>query len=463
VNYSISFLEPQYEHLLSIIFAQAGVEGAAYVLCGRSRTDDEERLLAREVIPVREEHYLKRTDLRLSICSDSYVPVAKKARELKQSILFVHSHPEGIHEFSPQDDEEEPRLMQFFSRQAPEGSHGAVVISAPESVRARISRAGDRQTVFRVRVIGRRFQFFDAVKDGEVSIPDFFDRQVRAFGPDIQRLLSRLHIGIVGAGGTGSSVFEQLVRLGVGKVSVFDHDILDDSNVNRVYGSGSGDAGRLKVEIAYDSSQRMGLGTKVLRFPKGISFEQSAKALRDCDAIFCCTDKQAPRGILTQLSLRYFIPMFDMGAKIESEGGVIKGIFGRVTTFFPGEACLFCRGRINPETIRLEGLKPEERRALAREGYAPELETNAPAVIMFTTAVATQAVSEFLHRLTGFMGQARQTTEVLFGFHETTLGKNREKPGEQCICAQTKLWGRGDTRIFLDLTWPSETPHHPPT
>ena len=148
--------------------------------------------------------------------------------------------------------------------------------------------------------------------------------------------------------------------------------------------------------------------------------------------------------------------MFDMGARIKSEGGVLEGIYGRVTTFFPGEACLFCRRRITADGIRLEGLKREERIALAKEGYAPELETNAPAVIPFTTSVATQAVCEFLHRLTGFMGEERQTTEILFFFHETSQGRNRQPADPNCLCSETKLWGRGDSKHFLDLSWPSE-------
>lgn len=462
MNYSITFLEQDFERLLSIIFAKPGLEGAAYVLCGISRTDAEERLLAREIIPVRDEDYEGRTNLRLSIRSDSYVAAAKKARESNQSILFVHSHPDGICEFSSQDNEQEPRLMDFFYRRAPEGTHGAVVISGPETITARITRNGHAISVSRVRIIGRRFRFFDGDDCMGEPIPEFFDRQIQAFGPDVQRLLGRVHVGVVGAGGTGSPTFEQLVRLGAGRISVFDHDMFDPTNVNRVYGSRLSDAGRAKVDIAYDSSERIGLGTTIFRFPKGISFEESAKALRACDIVFSCTDKQAPRAILTQLSLRYLIPVIDMGAKIESDGGMIKGVFGRVTTFFPGEACLFCRGRIDAETIRLEGLKSDERAALVREGYAPELDTNAPAVIMFTTAVATHGISEFLHRLTGFMGAARQTTEVLFSFHETIVRKNREKPHEQCLCSQVKLWGRGDSKSFLDLTWPSEDRYHPP-
>jgi hypothetical protein len=145
-----------------------------------------------------------------------------------------------------------------------------------------------------------------------------------------------------------------------------------------------------------------------------------------------------------------------MGTVIKSKEGLIDGIFGRVTTFFPGESCLFCRGRISPEAIRLEGLRTKEREALVREGYAPELETNSPAVIMFTTAVAAQSVSELLHRLTGFMGEERRSTEVLFRFYETSIRTNREKRDGKCVCSRTELWGKGDSRRFLDLTWQPE-------
>ena len=42
--------------------------------------------------------------------------------------------------------------------------------------------------------------------------PDQFDRNIRAFGGEIQRVLGDLHIAVVGCGGTGSAVTEQLVR-----------------------------------------------------------------------------------------------------------------------------------------------------------------------------------------------------------------------------------------------------------
>jgi molybdopterin/thiamine biosynthesis adenylyltransferase len=304
----------------------------------------------------------------------------------------------------------------------------------------------------RVRVIGRRFRFFDHTAERD-ELPEFFDRQVRAFGPDIQRLLGRLHVGVVGAGGTGSAVIEQLTRLGVGELSVFDGDTFDATNVNRVYGSSTDDADQPKAEIARDLVDEIGLGTIVHAFGAHITDLETARRLRDCDVVFGCTDRHAPRGLLVQLALRYLIPVFDMGVKIDSEDGAIRGVFGRVTTLIPGEACLFCRGRISPDVIRLEALSPEERRALADENYAPEIDTPAPAVIPFTTAVSAQAVSEFLHRLTGFMGEDRVSSEVLLFLAESRVRTNRPSPEAECLCTQRNLWGIGDTKRFLGASW----------
>ena len=460
MRYSLTVLERDWEALTRSIFGYAGLEGAAYLLCGESVTAGETRLLVRDVIPVRDEHYhIRRRDL-LSIVSDSYVPIAKRASERKESIVFVHSHPESIATFSSQDNDEDPKLLKFFAKQAPGGHHGTMVISRaddPPVWDGRMWRRDSWVSLRQLRIIGRRFRFSHSHSAGHhEEIPVFFDRQVKAFGPEIQHLLQNLHIGVVGAGGTGSAVIEQLTRLGLGTLSVFEFDDFEGSNVNRVYGSSVKDDGMPKIAIARRNIEHIGLGTKVRVFPKGICGELAAKELRDCDIVFGCTDKHGPRGILVQLALRYIIPLFDVGVKIESNQGIIQGVYSRVTTFFPGEACLFCRGRISPETIALETLSSAEQAALVKEGYADELDTESPAVIMFTTAAATQAICELLHRLTGFMGSDRQSTEVLLRVHSTQLGRNREQSKAECVCSERKLWGRGDTRRFLDLSWPGQ-------
>lgn len=452
--YTLTMLEGHHDELERAIFSLPGLEGAAYLLCRHSVTDDETRLLVREVIPVADHHYLRREPNRLSIDSASYAAVAKRAFAIGLSIIFVHGHPLGPPDFSDQDDREEPKLMEFLSARCSNTTHGSLVMTPASLGKGRVWAEGEWITMARLRVIGRRFRFLDSYSD-QTPIPDFYDRQVRAFGPDIQRLLRRLHIGVVGVSGTGSPVVEELTRLGVGTISEFDRDIFEDSNVTRVYGSKVGDEGKNKAELSAAHVKQIGTGTVVRAYPQHITVEQAAKRLRECDLVFGCTDKQAPRGILVQLALRYYIPVFDLGVKIDAQDEIIRGVVGRVTTLMPGEACLFCRERISAEMIRLEALSPEEWQLLADENYAPQLETENPAVIPFTTAVAAQAVSEFLHRLTGFMGEERRSSEVLMFFHESTVRTNRTPSKPDCLCAQKDVWGRGDERDFLGLLWPT--------
>lgn len=452
MRYTMTMTEADHDRLIEAVGSVPDCEGAAYLLCGRSETDAETRLLVRDVLAVQSDEYLVREPDRLSITSRSYVRAAKRAAELSASVIFAHSHPAGIDQFSMQDDREEPKLMEFFAARLPECAHGGLLVVAGRQFRGRV-RLGENWTdIDRVRVIGRRFRLLDQVA-GTQPMAEVFDRQVRALGPDLQRILQRMHIGIVGAGGTGSALIEQLVRLGVGTVSIFDGEAFEESNVTRVYGSGTSDAGMPKVEIGRRNGERIGLGTTVCVYARPITEEPTARALRACDVVFGCTDKQAPRGILVRLALWYLIPVIDVGVKINSQDGVIRDVVGRVTTLQPGEACLFCRRRIAPEMIRLESLTTQERRSLADENYAPELEAPAPAVVTFTTAVAAQAVSELLHRLTGFMGSARNSSETLLLFHESTTTTNRPAPDVECLCTQKQNWAKGDRRSFLDLVW----------
>lgn len=466
-GYTVTLRDETWREVLAAIFSLPGCEGAAYILCGVSRTSDEVRFLGRRVLPVEPEHYLVREPDALSIDSGSYVSAAKQAAAAGEAIIFVHSHPDGYADFSPQDDREDPKLHTFLADYAPHAVHGSLVVSGPTGPRAlgvgptslgiegRVWVGGGWQTMRRLRVLGDEFRFFDRAISVDEELPPFFDRQVRAFGEDIQRLLARLHIGIVGVGGTGSAALEQLTRLGVGTITVFDGDTFDTTNVNRVYGSWAADKGRAKVEIAARNVSRIGVGTSLTPLDEYVDVERAARDLTRCDLLLGCTDDQTSRAILLRVALWYLIPVFDLGVLIDAtEDHTIRDVTGRVSLIIPGEACPFCRRSITPEGIAAEALTPEERAARARDGYVPALATRAPAVIPFTTAVAAQAVTELLHRLTGFMGAGSVPSEVLLRFDYRDVSTNRPVPTPGCQCGDRDRWGRGDERQFLRRGWP---------
>lgn len=460
MRYSITFTEDDHIKLTNHLFEHPSVEAAAYILCRTSISDDELRLLVTDIIPVEKVDVTEASSIHMKIKPLSFLRAMKEADRSSKCFVFVHSHPKSYPVHSRKDDEEENKLFTTaYVRIRTPGVHASIVFSQPESPMGRVWLPdGSTQPIELIRIIGRRFRFrFNVFQ--VATIPDFFDRQVRAFGTDIQHLLHKLHIGIVGAGGTGSCVAEQLIRLGVGKITVADDDVMEKSNVNRVYGSRSIDDGVLKVKIVERLAADIGSGTKVALIPKSISFLSAIKSFKECDVIFGCTDDEWGRSILTRFSVYYIIPVIDMGVKIDSDKGVIKSLQGRVTVLMPSTSCLFCRGRIHPENIRIESLQatdPEAANALVREGYAPELKEPAPAVIPFTTTIASSAVSEFLHRLTGFMGEERNSSEILHLIDDSRIRTNSNKPINDCFCINNYFWGRGDTDPFLDITWRNE-------
>ncbi|MDR3714773.1 MAG: ThiF family adenylyltransferase [Puia sp.] len=461
MRYTITFLEREYRWLTQHLFDGSNREKAAYALCRIAASGEENRLLVRKIIPVTAEDTLDSSEVHMKIRSISFIRAMKEANDSKQLFVFIHSHPRGFLRHSEKDDAEESELFRTaYLRIRTQGLHGSVVLSSPDHPVGRVwMENGTHAEMDLVRVIGDRFKFHFS-SAGSEPVPEFFDRQVRAFGEDVQRLLQRLHVAVVGAGGTGSAVIEQLIRLGVGKLTIIDGERLEKSNVNRVYGSGTDDEGMEKIEIARRSAARIGLSTRMEIVNSPISYRFSASRLKTADFIFGCTDDQLGRSILSNMAIYYGIPVLDMGVRIDSQEGVIRSIEGRVTTLLPEKPCLYCWGKITPKGVLRDSLAqtdPQQLQELIRQGYADELETPAPAVIPFTSAIASFAVMELLNRLTGFMEGDEPEQEVWFRFDWSVIKRRNHEPDERCRCGNSYFILRGDADPFLDLTWRNES------
>jgi molybdopterin/thiamine biosynthesis adenylyltransferase len=463
MRHTLTFLETQYAQLTEHLFGEGhDRERAAYLLCGLSHTSAEARLLVRQVICVPDTDLLSQSDDHLSIPASSFLPVMKKADREHASFVLVHSHPKGIPNHSAQDDQEEPGLFRTaYNRISTKNAlHSSLIVSEPNMTQGRVwLDGGDTCPIDVIRIIGRRIRFIP--RGGLYGSVDtsFHDRAVRAFGPDLQPLLQSLTVGVVGAGGTGSSVTEQLIRLGIGHLVVADGQALERSNVSRVYGSQTDDVGISKAVLMGRLARHLGFNTRVDLIKWPITYQSAMKKFRDCDIIFGCTDDQWGRSLLSLFSIEYCVPVFDLGVKIDSKDGVIRSIPGRVTTLMPGLPCLYCRRQITPEGVAaelLQELAPEEANERRREGYIPELPDAEPAVIAFTTATAAVSISELLNRLTGFKGEGYQAGELLIRFDESAIKKPGAVQQPGCICTDATRIGRGDQTRFLGQTWREE-------
>lgn len=417
------------------------------------------RLLARGIHWVSEGAYQLRTSSRLSVSSEGYVPSLSAAESDGAMPIWLHTHP-GVGSTptpSKLDEIVDQQLADVFRTRSGSDYYGALVLARAGSLLrfcGHIESQDERFEIDRMWSTGRRLAFARSASARVPALSGEFDRNVRAFGGDIQRVLGNLRVAVVGCGGTGSAVAEQLIRLGVRHFILCDPESLTESNVTRVYGSGQGDIGRPKVEVAAANLLKIAPDAEVRTLPSSIIRESAAKFLLDADLAFGCTDDNSGRLVLSRLASYTLTPVIDCGVLLNSgDHGELEGINGRVTLLGPGMPCLVCRGRIDFARAAAESLSSEERVLRVREGYAPELEGIEPAVVTFTTNVAAAAVSELLERLIRY-GPEPAPSEILLRLHEREISTNDQAPviGHYCHPDAGKL-GLGLTEPFLEQTW----------
>ena len=437
-------------------------ECAAVVLARRVAVGGRVRLLARSIHWVDASAYLEQTPWGLRIASTGYVGALADAEKDGSVPIWFHTHPgeNGIPLPSDHDAQVDRDITDLFQLRSGTGYYGTLIVSPRRAGFAFSGKLAHEtmgvSNIDRVWVVGEKWQLVPRYDAEAPKLDASFDRNVRAFGPAIQTILGDLRVAIVGCGGTGSSVAEQVVRLGVRHLLLVDNDELSASNVTRVYGSTARDVGRPKVEVlrAHLRSIAPSLDCDVIH---GMATLQSvAREISAADVMFGCTDDNAGRLVISRLSTYFLLPVIDIGVLLSSDGaGTLVGIDGRVTTLFPGTACLVCRNRIDTARAAAELQTPDERRRLADEGYAPALGAVEPAVVAFTTSVAALAVNELLDRLIGF-GPPERPTETLLRLHEREISTNKALPRDVHYCHPSLgKWGAGQEEPYLGQLWPA--------
>lgn len=442
--------------------ARLPVETAGVMFASVVRTEmGATRLLGRGMRWIADPFYVRRGVDHMTIASEGYVPFLGEAERLGAIAIWVHTHPgeESWPKASHYDHEVDGQIADLFRLRSGSDYYSMLIVSPRPRYFAFTGylQFGEETAVpfGRTWIVGDRFASIRAFDAPAAPLDAAFHRNVRAFGGGIQQTLGDLCVGVVGCGGTGSAVAEQLVRLGVRRFVLCDPDQLSASNVTRVYGSSPADVGRDKVEVLAAHLARIAPETQIRMRKSMITSEGTARQLCDCDVVFGCTDDNAGRLVLSRLATYLLTPVIDCGVLLSSDADDrLTGIDGRVTTLVPGQACLVCRGRIDTKRAAAELMTPGERKRLESEGYAPALARVEPAVVTYTTLVAATAVSELLERLVGY-GPEPRPSEVLLRCHDREISTNVQAAGAGHYChSDSGKLGLGVTIPFLEQTWP---------
>jgi len=453
------------DKLQALLANPQGHEGAAYMLLGKSEISQDpwdleprSRYTSYEVIEIPHADRVDASRNHVTWNTNSFAQLCRRAQEEGLVPAIIHSHPGGYDGFSAQDDSNERDLFTMMkNRNGPEARLISIVQVGDDLYRARVWEDDETPLLCqRVSCVGTKLevQALDAPKTSEA-----LSRQALAFGPEVNTRLKQLSVGVVGCGGTGSPVIQLLARLGVGRIVVIDEDVVEHSNLNRLYGATRQDADNAvsKVDVMAREVKRMGLDVEIRAMNGWVDAPHIRDALKSCDVIFGCTDDHAGRLYLNRLAHFYLIPVIDVGLVLmpreDGEAGLLE-MAARVSVLFPTSACHGCRGTVDRVRAREEDLQrsnPAEYERQKTEAYVRGAGNPAPSVVTFTSEAATMAVNELIAGLVDFRGNGgwswQRYRKLDKGFERTQAAQPR---ADCSVCGSEEYWGLGDVEPFLD-------------
>ena len=228
-----------------------------------------------------------------------------------------------------------------------------------------------------------------------------YDRQELLFGREGQDKLEAQTVAIVGLGGLGSHVAQQLAYLGVRAYALIDHDHATLSNLNRLVGATEDDARRssLKTDIAERMIKTILPSARVTSLADTFISDEAFALLKQTDFVFGCVDHDGARLVLNEFCQAYERPYLDLASDIDPETKDFGGRF----LYSDGRVCVSCRELLDERAVRLafstESQRQEEERIYGiRRGALGEA---GPAVVSLNGIIASVAVTEYMVEITG--------------------------------------------------------------
>ncbi len=258
---------------------------------------------------------------------------------------------------------------------------------------------------------------------------DRFDRNERLFGKEGQARIRAATVAVVGIGGLGTHVVQQLALLGVGGLALIDSEELDITNKNRYVGVRHDDPvpGSRKVDLGERLALAIDPTIRVRKVFDTVVTEAGFAAVRDAGYVFGCVDREGVRLILNELCAAYARPYLDLASEVRPEEKPVYG--GRMCACVGGEGCLSCLGILDVAEAQrdLAGPSAQRDRDAIYGVQADALGGAGPSVVSINGVVASLAVTEFMAAVTGLRAPCRLLT-----YHghtgKVTLGTDQPAP-----------------------------------
>jgi molybdopterin/thiamine biosynthesis adenylyltransferase len=152
-----------------------------------------------------------------------------------------------------------------------------------------------------------------------------------------QVALTRAHVVLIGCGGIGSPALQYLAAAGIGRLTLVDSDVVEESNLQRQTIFTPADLGRAKAEVAAEWVSRFDSGLDaraVVRRVAGAG--DAARVLGGADLVLDGCDNFATRLAVSDACVASGVPLTSAAL------GRFQGQVANFAGHLPGEACYRC-------------------------------------------------------------------------------------------------------------------------
>ena len=364
------------------------------------------------------------------------------------ALIEAHNHGGLAPRFSTTDRSGLEEFVPYILDSLPGRPYGATVWGDDETYGEFFLESGSTGTVRSITVSGEPLRQIVSRNDDQAAVSATFERQLPLFTESGQRELGRLRAAIVGLGGTGSQMVQNLTYLGVHDFVLVDAQCADGTNMNRLVTADSADVSTPKVILARHRIKSVTPDADVRIFEAEVQGTAVLDCLKGIDVLFGCVDNDGARLVLNELSLAYGIPYFDLGVGIDAAAGSVESAGGRVAVVLPDGPCLNCMGEIDIREASFFLSSQQERDQNVALGYVDGHDLPAPAVVSLNATVAAIATSEFMMLVSG--------TRPIHSFTELDLLGTSRPIASQWVtprrverksgCVQCAAAGKGDKK-----------------
>ncbi len=171
-------------------------------------------------------------------------------------------------------------------------------------------------------------------------------------GADAEDRIARCTVGVIGLGGGGSHLVQQLAHVGFQRYILYDDDIVEESNLNRLIGATSADvlAETPKLHLAKMMIYRLQPNASIRGF--ACKWQERPEPLRECQIVLGCVDSYKGREELEVACRRYLMHYIDIGMDVHGKERPVIG--GQIILSSPGGLCMRCMGFLTEEKLAAE-------------------------------------------------------------------------------------------------------------